>query len=105
MKRETSRFRSSLSQIAETALTEPKSLQHKKKKFSQAPFQKKLLKMEKLIEEKLSTLFHHDSITGTSKKMVAQDYLLKAVSALENIEWLNLQALKPQMSSDFLVQI
>ena len=46
--------------------------------------------MEKIIEEKLSTLFHHDSITGTSKKMVAQDYLLKAVSALENIEWLNL---------------
>jgi hypothetical protein len=34
MKRETSRFRSSLSQIAETALTEPKMLQHKKKKFS-----------------------------------------------------------------------
>jgi hypothetical protein len=46
--------------------------------------------MEKLIEEKLSMLFHHDSITGTSKKVVAQDYLLKAVSALENIEWLNL---------------
>ena len=51
MKRETSRFRSSLSQIAETALTEPKSLQHKKKKFSQAPFQKKLFKMEKIMKQ------------------------------------------------------
>ena len=43
--------------------------------------------------EKLGTLQHHDAITGTGIKSVYEDYYVKAVDALHDLEQMNTQIL------------
>lgn len=39
--------------------------------------------------EKLGTLQHHDSITGTGMKSVSEDYYVKAMDTLRDVEEMN----------------
>ena len=55
------------------------------------------------ILEKIGTLQHHDSITGTGVKSVAEDYYVKAANTFKDVEDLNFQILSQQMAEQGLM--
>lgn len=49
--------------------------------------------------EKIGTLQHHDSITGTGLKKVSEDYFVKAVDTLKDVEQMNSRILSHELTN------
>lgn len=48
-----------------------------------------VVEQQQLIMEKIGTLQHHDAISGTGVKSVAEDYFVKAVDTLKEVQSMN----------------
>lgn len=82
-----SRFHSSLAQSSPQVL-----------KANNLEYANYVVEQQQLIMEKLGTLQHHDSITGTGVKAVAEDYYVKGMDSLRDVEEMNSRILQHEFS-------
>lgn len=57
-----------------------------------------VVEQQNQILQRLGTLQHHDAITGTGMKMVSEDYYVKAMDTLKDVQQMNSRILQHEFN-------
>lgn len=63
------------------------------------------MNIQQNILEKLGTAHHHDAITGTSNREVAENYFIRVVDALKQINQLNLKTFNELIGKKYGISV